>query len=191
MIDRQKGRQTDRHTAITEHKHRRGQRYHGNERLFRSISSSSSILVACALSPSFMAGFLIDDKAIYVSLMFPLASLLFIFLLPHPFLTVSLMLLAIYASSVLFFSLSLLHFLSSLILILRLLSFYSPLCLVRTHISAIFSSSLSPHLHHPSSSSLSLFLSPSYIIFSLNTSPPPSSSLLLLFSILPFSFPMI
>lgn len=60
-------REAERQTAITLHKQRRGRCCHGNERLFRSISSSS-LSAAHALLPSFTTGFLIDDKAIYVSL---------------------------------------------------------------------------------------------------------------------------
>lgn len=94
--DRQVGRRAGRQTAITQHKYLRGQCYQRNERLFRSISSSSSILVARAPSLSFIARFLIDDKAIYVSLMFPSSS-------SHRSRSLPLIRLAVYAPRVLFF----------------------------------------------------------------------------------------
>lgn len=143
-----------RQTAITEHKYHRGQGCHRNGWLFRGISSSSSILVFCTLSHSFIAGFLIDDKAIYVSLMSPP-------LLPsspsHPSLSLP------YSHSCLcflfyfFFLFSpFLHFISSLSVSFALCSFpissYSPLCLslLCSHSGL---SNFSLHLHHSSSSS--------------------------------------
>lgn len=106
---------------------------------------------------------------------------------PH---CLSLILLAIYASSVLFFCFFFYpsRSLSSLILNLRLptllppLSFFALLALT----SRLFFPSLSPRLHHSSfSSSSPSSLSLLHHFLSKHLLPPPS----LLLSILPFSFP--
>lgn len=108
--------------------------------------------------------------------------------LPHPSLTVCplfslLFMLLMFYFSQFFFSLA--------VCLVSHSQFASPLftplfvflCLVRAHISAIFSFALT------SSSSLLLLLlllSPSYIIFSLNTFPSPSSSFPLYLSLFPW-----
>lgn len=129
---------------------------HRNGWLFRGISSSSSILVSCTLSRSFIVGFLIDDKAIYVSLMSPP-------LLPsspsHPSLSLP------YSHSCLcilfYFFFPFLHFLSlSHPLSAHFPSLLTPLfvflCFVHTQVSVIFSL----HLRHSSSSSSSFISLP-------------------------------
>lgn len=166
--DRQGDRRAGRQTAITQHKYLRGQCYQRNERLFRSISSSSSILVAHAPSPSFIARFLIDDKAIYVSLMFPSTSLLFIpFPTSHPSRSLPLIHLAVYAFRILFF-----------------LSFHPH----QLFLSLFFFLNSAPSAHHPRLSlprlrsrlGCFLFFSKphSHLIFIILPSPPPLHPLL-------------
>lgn len=156
-----------RQTAITEHKYHRGQSCHRNGWLFRGISSSSSILVSCTLSHSFIAGFLIDDKAVYVSLMSPL------YFPPPPVIPHchALILILVYASSFisfLFFSFLALYFISLCLILsllishLFLLSSLSFFALFTLRFQQFFSSSSSLLL-------LLLHLSPSYIICSMST----------------------
>lgn len=186
MIDRQIGRQGDRQQSQST-----------NTAEVNAITETSGYFVAfhhhhlsrsLALSPSFMAGFLIDDKAIYVSLIPPsrLPPLYPPHSLSSPFCS----------SWSLSNSPSYLCFLCFIFQLFfpsctfpRLsfsicVSFPFSLCSLSSFASfalaSLFFTPLAPHLRHSS------FSSPPYIIFSFSKHLSPS---LLLLLILPFSFP--